>query len=321
MTGHPLKVLVISGIMTVVLSTCLANAHPSDPATMIAACPAWPVHCRVDLKGQVYKLQNTLHLNPLTTTLTNGILDASGLLDGKPAIVISSDGKGQPESYDTAANSIDHLVLTGQPKADGIVLDNEDEDNIRAAAIMLENISISNFRRGLTVGNHAYGFGLSHVQIHNNATGIYTIPNPVDAGERIALVDVGVFNNTLGVDDEGGMELDWLASRLDYNAMTAFISGPWTFDGHIEISPPHAPPIRLHALVGKPAGSLYMTTGSIILVNQSDGKASSDYWAQSDSPYSVIQFPAQTYGVRGKIGIMNGPAAVYGPALPAFTPR
>ena len=321
MTGHLLKILVVSGIMTTGVSTCLATAHSVDPATMIAACPTWPSHCRIDLKGQVYKLQDTLRINPLTMTLTNGVLDASGLSDGKPAIIISSDGKGQPESYDTAANSIDHLVLTGQPKADGIVFDNEDEDNIRAAAITLENISISNFRRGLTVGNHAYGFGLAHAQIHNNATGIYTIPNPVDAGERIALVDVGVFNNTLGVDDEGGMELDWLASRLDYNATTAFISGPWTFDGHIELAPPQTPPIRLHALVGKPAGSLYMTTGSIILVNQSGGKASSDYWVQSDSPYSSIQFPAQTYGVRGKIGIMNGPAAVYGPALPAFNPH
>ncbi|MFT8989299.1 MAG: hypothetical protein ABF959_03125 [Gluconobacter albidus] len=318
MTGHLLKVLAIAGMSALALPTA---AHANDPAAMLAACPSWPTLCRVDLQGKVYKIRETLHLNPLTTTLTNGTLDASGLPDGKPAIIISSDGKGQPESYDTAANSIDHLILTGQPKADGIVFDNEDDDNIRAAAITLENISISNFRRGLTFGNHSYGFGLSHAQIHNNGTGIYTIPNPVDAGERIALIDVGVFNNTLGVDDQGGMELDWFSSHLDYNATTAFISGPWTFDGHIEIAPPHTPPIQLHALVGKPAGSLYITTGSIILVSQSGGKASSDYWVQSDSSYSAIQFPAQTYGVRGKIGIMNGPAAVYGPALPTFNPH
>ncbi|MBS1074608.1 hypothetical protein JK176_06910 [Gluconobacter sp. Dm-73] len=321
MQVHSLKILAVASMVAVSISTSPAIARPNDPAAMIAACPAWPAHCRVDLNGRVYRLQNTLHLNPLTTTLTNGVLDASSLPDGQPAILVSSDGKGQPESYDTASNSIDHLVLTGQSKADGIVLDNKDDDNIRAAAITLENVSISGFRRGLTFGNHAYVFGLSHVQIHNNATGIYTIPNPSDAGERIALEDVNVFNNTLGVDDEGGMELDWLASRLDYNATTAFISGPWTFDGHIELAPPQTPPIRLHALVGKPAGSLYMTTGSIILVNQSGGKASSDYWVQSDSPYSTIQFPAQTYGVRGKIGIMNGPAAVYGPAFPAFNPH
>ncbi|MFT8802210.1 MAG: hypothetical protein ABF812_09500, partial [Gluconobacter cerinus] len=102
---------------------------------------------------------------------------------------------------------------------------------------------------------------------------------------------------------------------------TAVISGLWSFDGHIEISRPHSPPLRLLALVGQPAGSLFMTAGSFVIVSQSDGKASSDYWVQSDSPYSAIQFPARTYGVRGKIAVMNGPAPVYGPALPAFNPN
>lgn len=321
MTGNFLKVFAVSSAISAVFLILSARAYATDPARMIAACPAWPAHCEINLKGEVYKIQHTLHLNPLTMRLTNGVLDASGLPDGEPAILVSSDGSGQPESYDTAANSIDHIVLTGQPKADGIVLDNKNDDNIRTSAITLENVSISGFRRGLTFGSHAYVFGLSHVQIHNNATGLYTIPNAVDAGERITLEDVNVFNNALGVDDEGGMELDWLGSRLDYNTTTAVISGLWSFDGHIEISPPHTPPIRLHALVGQPAGSLFMTGGSFVIVSQSDGKASSDYWVQSDSPYSAIQFPAHTYGVRGKIAVMNGPAPVYGPALPAFTPN
>ncbi|KXV44595.1 hypothetical protein AD943_02715 [Gluconobacter roseus] len=320
MTGNFLKVFGILSAIPAVFCILTAHADAADPARMIAACPAWPAHCKIDLKGQVYKIQHTLHLNPLTMRLTNGVLDASGLPDGEPAILVSSDGPGQPESYDTAADSIDHIVLTGQPKADGIVLDNRNDDNIRMAAITMENVSISGFRRGLTFGSHAYVFGLSHVQIHNNATGLYTVPNAVDAGERITLEDVNVFNNTLGVDDEGGMELDWLGSRLDYNAMTAVISGLWNFDGHIEIAPPHVPPIRLHALVGQPAGSLFITPGSFVIVSQSGGQASSDYWVQSDSPYSAIQFPAHTYGVRGKIAVMNGPAPVYGPALPPYNP-
>lgn len=304
-------------------SACLASpsAYATSLEDKITACSsAESGNCVINLEGAKYKITQTIKINPLRMTLQNGVIDASGIPDGQPAILVSSDGYS-PDSYDTAGNSINHIVLTGQSNADGIMLNNEDDNYIRAAAITLENISVSGFRRGLVFGNHAYGFGVSHAQIHNNATGLYTIPHPVDAGERISFSDVGIFNNTVGIDDEGGMELDWTGSRWDYNGTTAIISGLFTFDGHIEISPPSSPTLSFKALEGQVAGALYMSAGSFVLVNQSGGQASSDYWATSTSPYNVVQFPVNTYGVKGHINVMQGPASVYGPSLPAFKPN
>ncbi|WP_264815081.1 hypothetical protein, partial [Acidomonas methanolica] len=310
----------LPGLAVILAAAPCAAAAAPGPAEMLRACEHGAPLCIVDLHGQRYRLTETLRIDPLHMTLRNGVLDAAGLARGSAAILVTSDGDAA-ESYDTAPNSLDHLELLGADGVDGIVFDNKDDSNIRAADLTVENVSVSGFRRGITFGNHAYGVGLSHMQVHNNEIGIYTVPHAVDAGERITFEDTGIFNNRIGIDDEGGMEIDWLGCRWDYNGTTAIIAGLFTFDGHIETEISSHPVIELRAVEGQIAGALYMSAGSFVLMNHSGGKAGGDYWISSTSPYNAVQFPASTYGVRGRVAVMQGPGAVYGPALPAFRPR
>lgn len=318
-----MAVILLSGLLGIQGSAQAASAGVDAASNLPAAlksCYSGHGPCIINLSGRTVHLTHGVVINPLRVTLQDGRIDASALPPGEAALTISTDSETVSD-YGSFLHYIKGIRLIGNENADGIVFNSVHNDNILAAAMTLENMSISGFRRGITFANHCYGFGLSHIQIFNNKTGIYTMPAVQDAGERITFVDVGVFNNQLGIDDEGGFEMDWVGGHWDYNGRTAILSALVEFDGHIEIGPSTQPVIELRALPNMVASQLYMTPGSFVMVNGYNGKPTSDAWILSNSPYNVVQFPFNTWGVTGREGVMKGPGKVQAPVSGSFTPH
>lgn len=291
-----------------------------DLPAALQSCYAGHGTCVLNLGGRTVHLAHGILINPLRVTLQDGRIDASALPAGGAAITVSTDSETTPD-YGTFVHYIKGIRLIGNENVDGIVFNSVHHNNILAAAMTLESMSISGFRRAITFANHSYGFGLSHIQVFNNKVGIYTVNGAEDAGERMTFVDVGVFNNQLGIDDEGGFEMDWLGGHWDYNSKTAILSALVEFDGHIETGPSDQPVIELRALPNMVAAQLFMTPGSFVMVNGYNGKPTADAWISSHSEYNIVQFPFNTWGVTGKMGVMQGPGKVIGSAIGTFIPH
>ncbi|GBR11009.1 hypothetical protein AA21952_3238 [Acetobacter oeni LMG 21952] len=180
------------------------------------------------------------------------------------------------------------------------------------ANMTLVNVSVQGFNHGITLGNNVWGVDMFNVIIGNGNTGIYTLPHPHNAGERSTFAGGTIYNNAVaGIDEDSCWEFDFQGTSFDFNAQQMILRGPTSFTGHIENTDTGKAEIVLGALIGVPAGSIYMSAGSTITVDGWDpGKPKQRCYVETSLPYNNIKVPATLYGFGGKEGAVCGPGKV-----------
>ncbi|MEZ7137733.1 hypothetical protein, partial [Komagataeibacter sp. SM21] len=121
-----------------------------------------------------------------------------------------------------------------------------------------------------------------------------------------------IYNNAFaGIDEESCWEFDFEGTSFDFNGQQMILRGGTSFTGHIENADTGKPEIVLGALVGVPAGSLYMSAGSSITVDGWDPRhPKQPCFVQTTLPYNNIKIPATLYGFGGTQGAVCGPGKV-----------
>ncbi|NHO33188.1 hypothetical protein [Acetobacter fallax] len=299
--------------LSILALTAAATAAKADDSAsvqaMLDACYAGKRSCVIDLQGATKTLNKTLKINPELATIRNAIFECR--MTSGTCLYVSQDGF--PHLDNAAIHRLESITLKGNKSIDGITMNYNDNNTfVINATITLMSVSIQGFNHGITLGNNVWGVDMFNVLIGNGNTGIYTLPNPHNSGERSTFAGGTIYNNVVaGIDEESCWEFDFQGTSFDFNARQMILRGPTSFTGHIENRDTGKAEIVLGALVGVPAGSIYMSSGSTITVDGWDPKKPQQpCYVETSLPYNNIKTPATLYGFGGTKGAVCGPGKV-----------
>lgn len=296
-------------ILVLGLGGTFTSAQASDSAvlqSMLDGCYAGTKSCVIDLHGATKTLTKALRINPERATIRNATFECR--MTSGTCLYISQDGF--PHHDPMTINRLEGITLLGNKSIDGITMNYTDDHNFNTnAAITLSSVSIQGFNKGISFGNNVWSVDMFNVIIGNGNIGIYTQPNVHSAGERSTFSGGTIYNNAVaGLDEESCWEFDFEGTSFDFNEQQMILKGETSFTGHIENKDTGKPEIVLGALAGVPAGSLYMSAGSSITVDEWDAKhPKQPCYVQTSLSYNNIKFPATIYGVGGTQGAVCGP--------------
>ncbi|GBQ89425.1 hypothetical protein AA23498_0616 [Acetobacter nitrogenifigens DSM 23921 = NBRC 105050] len=276
---------------------------------MLDACYAGSGPCVIDLQGATKTLATTLKVDPELVTIRDAIFQCT--MTSGTCLYVSEDGyvgKGRG-----GAHRLEGVALIGNKSADGVTMNYTDSQNYNIdAGMSLFNVRIVGFNHGITLGNNVWGVDMVNVIIGEGNIGIYAEPGTHNSGERSAFVGGTIYNNAVaGVDEEASCEIDFQGVSFDFNAQQMILAGPTSFTGHIENRDTGATEIVLKALEGVPPGSIYMSAGSTITVDQWDASAPKQAcYVQTSLSGNNVVVPATLWGFGGKQGAVCGPGTV-----------
>lgn len=293
------------------LVTCVQVAWADDsPAiqSKLNACYAGTGSCNIDFQGARKTIGATLKVDPEYVTLRNAVFDC--VMTSGTCLYVSEEGF--PRARHPGSNRLEGLAVYGSKSIDGITMNYPGNDNVTNAATTLFNISLQGFNHGLVLGSGVWGADMHGVVIGNGNVGIYIPPDTKNAGELSTFVSGTVYNNAVaGLDEESNVELSFLGTRFDFNNQQMLLSGPTSFSGHIENFQNGKPEIVLKALPGVPAGSIYMSPGTTITVDQWNAASPQQpCYIQTSLPWNRIVVPATLWGFGGTQGAVCGPGKV-----------
>ncbi|MFT8818703.1 MAG: hypothetical protein ABF826_11855 [Komagataeibacter saccharivorans] len=305
-----MKYPVFLALLGAVIPAALARADDGTALqAMLNGCYAGTRSCIVDLQGATKVLTRTLRVNPELVTIRNAILECR--MTSGTCLYVSQDGF--PHHDWATTNRLEGITLRGNKSIDGITMNYTGNNNYNVnAAMALFSVSIQGFNHGLSLGNIGWGVDMFNVMIGNGNIGIYTQPGTHNAGERSTFSGGTIYNNAFaGIDEESCWEFDFEGTSFDFNGQQMILRGGTSFTGHIENADTGKPEIVLGALVGVPAGSLYMSAGSSITVDGWDPRhPKQPCFVQTSLPYNNIKIPATLYGFGGTQGAVCGPGKV-----------
>ncbi|MDN7352442.1 hypothetical protein [Acetobacter senegalensis] len=303
---------VFACLTTLGLFMPLAAALADDSADLqdeLNSCYAGKRSCLFDLQGKTKTLTRALKINPDLVTIKNGTFECA--MKNGTCFYVSQEGF--PRAQKESINKLENITLHGNKSIDGITMNYTDNKNHNInAEITLSSVSIQGFNHGLSFGDNVWGVDMFNVIIGNGNIGIYTQPGAYNAGERSTFVGGTIYNNAIaGIDEESCWEFDFEGTSFDFNTQQMILRGPTSFTGHIENSETEKPEIVLSALVGVPAGSLYMSPGSTITVDGWDAKnPKQPCYVETSLPYNNIKIPATLFGFGGTNGAVCGPGKI-----------
>lgn len=91
---------------------------------------------------------------------------------------------------------------------------------LNAANLVFTSLDVNGFNYGIQIGNHSFMISLYHPNLFSNGTGLYCPIGLTDSGENIAAFGGAVFNNDVGIDNQG-CDIVFTSTSLDYNSTTA----------------------------------------------------------------------------------------------------
>jgi len=91
---------------------------------------------------------------------------------------------------------------------------------LNAANLVFTSLDVNGFNYGVQMGNHSFMISLFHPNLFSNGTGLYCPTGLTDTGENIATFGGAIFNNDVGVDNQG-CDIVMSSTSLDYNTTTA----------------------------------------------------------------------------------------------------
>ncbi|NHO32188.1 hypothetical protein [Acetobacter fallax] len=301
------SLLSVLGLMTFIQG---ASADDSAPIqTMLDACYAGQQTCDIDFQGAHKVLGTSLKIDPELVTIRNVTFECQ--MTSGTCLYVSEEGYGHRDN--TSITRLERVTLFGNKSIDGITMNYAvPNDYVTNAAMPLFNVSIQGFNHGITLGSGVWGADMVNVLIGNGNTGIYVPPGTQDAGERSSFVGGTIYNNAIaGIDEESSAEIDFEGTSFDFNEQQMLLNGPTSFTGHIENRQTGKPEIVLNALVGVPAGSIYMSAGSTITVDGWDASSPQQpCYVDTKLAWNRVLVPATLYGFGGTQGAVCGPGKV-----------
>lgn len=298
-------------------ATSWANLIPASPspttdqtAALQAALTAhqaqgWGV---VDLQGCRVRVDGGLTVNPLFTSIRNGILDFGHMTSGT-ALLVSTDATTN-DFYGGLQHSLRDVEMIGATAVDGLSFNSTKTDNILDAAWNVDGLSVHGFNRNIVLANHTYCTYFRAIRTFQGVTSnIATVAGSVDSGERIHFEDCVSFNGNVGLDNSGGFELSYSGS-IDYNTGPQIKSaGDIEFFGHVEFTPSSSfAPFQLND------GDLIFSDMSTLLFNGYNGSTYVAPYAfatnYSHQYITLPNIPGHNYGVGGTSGLISGPGII-----------
>jgi len=91
---------------------------------------------------------------------------------------------------------------------------------LNAANLVFTSLDVNGFNYGVQIGDNSFMISLFHPNLFSNGTGLYCPTGLQNSGENIAAFGGAIFNNDIGVDNQG-CDMVLSSTSLDYNSTTA----------------------------------------------------------------------------------------------------
>lgn len=91
---------------------------------------------------------------------------------------------------------------------------------LNAANLVFTSLDVNGFNYGVQIGDNSYMISLYHPNLWGNGTGLYCPTGLKNSGENISGFGGAIFNNAVGVDNQG-CDIVLLSTSLDYNSVSA----------------------------------------------------------------------------------------------------
>jgi hypothetical protein len=91
---------------------------------------------------------------------------------------------------------------------------------LNAANLVFTSLDVNGFNYGVQIGDNSYMISLYHPNLWGNGTGLYCPSGLKNSGENISGFGGAIFNNAVGVDNQG-CDIVLLSTSLDYNSVSA----------------------------------------------------------------------------------------------------
>jgi hypothetical protein len=91
---------------------------------------------------------------------------------------------------------------------------------LNAANLVFTSLDVNGFNYGVQIGDNSFMISLYHPNLWGNGTGLYCPMGLKNSGENIAAFGGAIFNNDVGLDNQG-CDIVLTSTSLDYNSMTA----------------------------------------------------------------------------------------------------
>lgn len=267
----------------------------------------------IDLQGCRVRVDGGITVNPLTTSVRNGILDFTHMTSGT-ALLVSTDANTS-SIYGGVQHSLRDIEMIGAAGVDGLSFNSQKSDNILSTAWNVDGLSVHDFQRNIVFANHAYCTHLRAIKTFRGITSnIETVNGSADAGEEIHISDCTSFNSPgVGLNNLGNFEIRYSGS-IDYNAGAQIVTGGGVeFVGHVEFTPSASViPFQLIGASGGSQGHVVFSDMSSITFNgyTGNGVYVAPYAALTQYSTQRMILPAGTYGFGGTSGMMSGPGTV-----------
>lgn len=90
---------------------------------------------------------------------------------------------------------------------------------LKAANLAFDSLDVHGFNYGVQIGDSTYMISMYHPNLWGNGVGLYC-PGGSNSGENIATFGGAIFNNAVGIDNQG-CDIVLSSTSLDYNSVTA----------------------------------------------------------------------------------------------------
>jgi len=91
---------------------------------------------------------------------------------------------------------------------------------LNAANLVFTSLDVNGFNYGIEIGDNAYMISFYHPNLWANGTGLYCSTGLKNSGENISGFGGAIFNNAIGVDNQG-CDIVLSSTSLDYNTVSA----------------------------------------------------------------------------------------------------
>lgn len=149
---------------------------------------------KILMDSKTYKLTSGLEVDVSKSTLVGNksVMDFTNQLEGVSILVYSS-------KYPPYGNNVIYFqgfTISGNRDIDGILISNKEEMSSGASRVNFRNICITEYNRGLVMGNNCYANYFECLEIYR-CNVCFDAPKSIDSGERVVMTNSTLYNSKL----------------------------------------------------------------------------------------------------------------------------